>query len=280
MSSYAQTSRSHKSKNLRGHDEDSSGLTYIFRNPSKPQFSKILSAPARQSRNPLSWSDRHELQEPTLQRTPIKLFVQPERKTDNEYENEADDDFRPSPQQSFQPAHHGLEENLFEEDEDDSVNDHQSDPKPSRCETSLEERQIDLEMLKEKNRNLELWYAIKRVCTFSGPEELAIPMRSWSIKRPKKEEMYHSTVYANFRSFCHQIESGFDGWTPNKKYKQAKRLLAIEEFDSWNQYRMKKNASKDWLALKDFQDRLLRDRAHWVNTSLLDWMQAKKASNE
>ncbi len=32
------------------------------------------------------------------------------------------------------------------------------------------------------------------------------------------------------------------------------------------------NASEDWVALKDFLDRLLADRAHRVNTSLLDWV--------
>ena len=43
---------------------------------------------------------------------------------------------------------------------------------------------------------------------------------------------------------------------------------------------MEKNASEDWVALKDFLDRLLGDRAHRVHTSWLDWVQAKKASNE
>ncbi len=43
---------------------------------------------------------------------------------------------------------------------------------------------------------------------------------------------------------------------------------------------MKKIASEDWVALKDFQDRLLRSCAHRVHTSWLDWVQAKKASNE
>ena len=43
---------------------------------------------------------------------------------------------------------------------------------------------------------------------------------------------------------------------------------------------MEKNASKDWVALKDFLDRLLGDRTHRVNTSRLDWVQAKKVSNE
>ncbi len=43
---------------------------------------------------------------------------------------------------------------------------------------------------------------------------------------------------------------------------------------------MEKNASEDWIALKDFLDRLWGDRAHRVHTSWLDWVQAKKASNE
>ncbi len=43
---------------------------------------------------------------------------------------------------------------------------------------------------------------------------------------------------------------------------------------------MEKNASEDWVALMDFLDRLLGDRAHRVHTSWLDWVQAKKASNE
>ena len=88
-------------------------------------------------------------------------------------------------------------------------------------------------MLKEKNQNLELRHGMKRAGTFSGPEESSISMRSWLIKRPQKEEIYHSTDYANFRSFYHQIESGSEGWTPNKRYKKTKRLLAIEEVDSW-----------------------------------------------
>ncbi len=200
----------------------------------------------------------------------MKPSVQTERETDDEYENEADDDFRPSCQQSFRPAHHGLEKNPFDEDKDAFIGDYQSDPKPSRRHTSLEEKRIDLEMLKEKNLNLELRYAMKRTCTVSGPEESSIPMRSQSIKRPKKEEIYHSTDYANFRSFCHQIESGSEGWTPNERFKKAKRLLAIEKVDSWNHYRMEKNASEDWVALKDFLDRHLGYRAHRVNTSWLD----------
>ncbi len=109
MFSHAQTSRSHKSKNLRGHDEDSGEVTLTPRHLSKPQSLKTLSAPARQSREPTSSSDRDELQEPTPQRTPIELSVQPERETDDEYENGADDDFRPFSQQPSQPAHHCLQ---------------------------------------------------------------------------------------------------------------------------------------------------------------------------
>ncbi len=175
MSSHAQTSRSHKSKNPQGHDEDSGAVTLTPRNPSKSQFSKTVSAPARQSREPPSSSDRNKLQEPTLQRTPMKLSVQPERETDDEYENEADDDFHPSCQQPFQPAHHDLEENLFDENKDVFIRDYQSDPKPPRLHTSVEMKRIDLEMLKEKNRNLKLRHSMERVCTFSGPEESSIP---------------------------------------------------------------------------------------------------------
>ncbi len=151
-------------------------MTLTPRNPSKPQFLNILAARARENRKPPSSSDRDELQEPTLQRTLTKPSVQPERETYDEYENEADDDFRSSSQQPFQPACHGLEKNPFDEDEDAFISDYQSDPKPSRRHTSLEEKRIDLEILKEKNRNLELRHAIKRTRTFSGPEESSIPM--------------------------------------------------------------------------------------------------------
>ena len=96
MFSHAQTSPSHKSKNPRWHDEDSSGITLTPCNQSKLQFLNTLAAPARQSRKPPSSSDRDKHEVPTLQRTLIKPSVQPERKTDNEYKNEADDDFRPS----------------------------------------------------------------------------------------------------------------------------------------------------------------------------------------
>ncbi len=262
MSSHAQTSCSHKSKNLRGHDEDSGGVTLTSRNPSKPQSSKTLSAPARQSRKPPSSSDRDELQEPTLQKTPIKLSVQPERENDEEYKNGADDDFRLSSQPLFQPANHSLEESFFDDDEDAFISDYQSDSKPSRRHTSLEEKQIDLKMLKEKNQNLELQHTMKLIHIFSGPEKSYIPIPSRSIKRPKKEEIYHSTDYGNFHSFCHQIESGLESWSPNERYKKAKRLLGIEEVDSWNHYQMEKNASKDWVALKDFLDRFLKDCAY------------------
>ncbi len=92
-------------------------------------------------------------------------------------------------------------------------------------------------------------------------------MQFWLIKQLTKDEIYHSRDYANFCSFCHQIESDSEGWTPKEKYNEAKRLLAIEEFDSWNYYQIKKNASKDWVAFKDFLNQLLGDRAHRVYTS-------------
>ncbi len=92
-------------------------------------------------------------------------------------------------------------------------------------------------------------------------------MRFWSIKQPKKEEIYHSTDYSNFRSFCHQFESSSEGLTPNERYKRTKQLLAIEEVDSWNYYRMEMNVSEDLIALKDFLDRLLGDHAPRVYTS-------------
>ncbi len=78
----------------------------------------------------------------------MKLSVQPENETDDEYENEADDDFRLSPQQPSQPANNGLEENLFDEDEDASTSEEMSDHKPLRRLTSLEEKCIDQEILK------------------------------------------------------------------------------------------------------------------------------------
>ncbi len=173
--SQAQTSRSHKSKNLRGHDEDSGGMTLTPHNPSKPHPSKTLSAPARQNREPPSSSDCNEIQESTLQRNPIKLSVQPERKTDDELKNEADDDSLPSSQQPFQPKYHSLEENPFDEDKDDFISDYQSDPKPARRHTSFEETRIDLELLKEKKRNLELRHPMKHALSFSGPEKSSIP---------------------------------------------------------------------------------------------------------
>ncbi len=116
----------------------------------------------------------------------MKLSVRPEKEKDDEYENEADDDFRLSSQQPSQPAQHGLQENFFDQDEDAFTSDYQSHHKSSRRHTSLEEKRIDLEMLKEKNRNLELRHSMKRACTFSGPEESSISTRSRSIKRPKK----------------------------------------------------------------------------------------------
>ncbi len=210
----------------------------------------------------------------------MKLSVRPENEKNDEYENEADDDFRPSSQQPSQPAQHGLQENFFDQDQDASTSNYQSDHKSSRRHISLEKKRIVLIMLKEKNRNLELRHAMKRARTFSGPEESSISTWSRSIKRPKKDKIYYSEDYANFCSFCHQIKSGSEDWSPNKRYKEAKRLLAIKEVDSWNHYRMEKNASKDWVALKDFLDQLLGDRAHRVHTSWLDWVHAKKTSSE
>ncbi len=177
MSSHARTSSSHKSKNSKGHDEDSSGANLTPCNPSKPQSSKTLSAPAKQSHEAPSSGDRNELQEPALQRTSMKLSVQLKRETDDKYENEVDEGFCLSSQQPFQPAHHGLEENLFDEDKDTFISNYQSNSKPSRRHTSLEEKRIDLEMLKEKNQNLELRHTMKRAHIFSGPVELSIPTR-------------------------------------------------------------------------------------------------------
>ncbi len=80
MFSHAQTSRSHKLRNPRGHDEDSGMLSLTPRNPSKPQCSETLSAPARRSSESPSLSDCNELQETTLKKSPMILSVQPERK--------------------------------------------------------------------------------------------------------------------------------------------------------------------------------------------------------
>ena len=107
----------------------------------------------------------------------MKPSVQPKKETDNEYGKEADDDFRASSQQPFRPAHHGWEENLFNEEKDAFISDYQSYSKPSRRYTSLEEKRIDLEMLKDKKRNLELRHAMKRACTFSGSEKSSKPTR-------------------------------------------------------------------------------------------------------
>ncbi len=147
MSSHAQTSRSHKSKNPWRHDEYSGGVNLTPQNSSKPQSSKTLFAPAKQTHKSRSTRDRDELQEPTLLRNSIKISVQPERETNNEYENEANDDFCPTPQQPFQPAYHGLEENLFDKDENASISNYQSDSKLSRRHKYLEDKQNDLEML-------------------------------------------------------------------------------------------------------------------------------------
>ena len=118
MSSHAQISRSPKSRNPRGHSETSCKVTLTPCNPSKLQSSKTLSDPAGQSCKPPSSSDCDELKKTTLQKTLMKLSVQPERETDDEYENEADDDFRNSSQQPLQPADQILEENHFDYDKD------------------------------------------------------------------------------------------------------------------------------------------------------------------
>ena len=174
MFSYSWTSRSHMLKNFRGHNEDSGGVNLTPRNPWKSQFSKTLSALATQSRTPPPSSDCDELQEPTPQRTIMKLSVKPKRKTDGEYKNEADDDFCSPPQQPSQPAHHSLEENLLNKEEDASISNYQLDLKPSRCHTSLEGKQIDLEILKEKNQNLGLRQVMKLARNLSGPEKSSI----------------------------------------------------------------------------------------------------------
>ncbi len=75
MSSHSRTNRFYKSKNPRGYDKDSGGVNLTLRNPLKPQSLKTLSAPARQSREPSPLSARDKLQQPTLQRTPMKLSV-------------------------------------------------------------------------------------------------------------------------------------------------------------------------------------------------------------
>ena len=187
MFSHAQRSRSHKLKNPRRHDEDLGGVTLTPCNPSKLQSSKTLSVPARKNCEPSSSGDRDKLLEQTLQRTPMKLSVQPERETDDEQENRADNDFCPSPQQSFQPEHHGLEEKSFNEDEDAFISNYHSDLKLSRRHTSLEEKRIDMEMPKEKNRNLELWHAMKYTRTFSGLKKSSIPYDLDASSDPKRK---------------------------------------------------------------------------------------------
>ncbi len=94
--------------------------------------------------------------------------MKPEKKTDEEYETEADDKFCPFSQQPSQPSDHGLEENPLDKDKDAFISNYQSDLKPSRRHISLEEKRINLKTLKEKNRNIELWRAMKHARTFSG----------------------------------------------------------------------------------------------------------------
>ncbi len=88
----------YKLKNPSGYNEDLSRVNLTLRNSSNPQSSKTISAPARQSCESSASSDRDKPQEPTLQRTSMKLSVQPKKGTDVEYQNETRDDFRPSSQ--------------------------------------------------------------------------------------------------------------------------------------------------------------------------------------
>ncbi len=71
-----------------------------------------------------------------------------------------------------------LEENPFDDNKDAFISNYHSDPKPSRRHKFLEEKRIDLEMLKEKTQDLELRHAMKRTRTLSGPEESSIPLQS------------------------------------------------------------------------------------------------------
>ncbi len=62
-------------------------------------------------------------------------------------------------------------------------------------------------MLKVRNKNLELCHAMKYARIFSGPEKFSSTKLLQSIKRPKKNKIYHSIDYTNFYPFGHQIES-------------------------------------------------------------------------
>lgn len=66
--------------------------------------------------------------------------------------------------------YHGLEKTALNMNKKASLSD-QSDYLSSRQPTSLEEKQLDLKTLKEKNRNLELCHVMKRASIFFGPEE-------------------------------------------------------------------------------------------------------------
>ena len=75
MSSHAQKNCFHKLKNPKRQDEDSGGVNLTPCNPSKPQSSRTLFAPARRNRKQPSSSDRDQDQELTLEKTSMKLFV-------------------------------------------------------------------------------------------------------------------------------------------------------------------------------------------------------------
>ena len=80
---------------------------------------------------------------------------------DDEYESEADDDFCHSLQQSSQSAHHGLDENSLQKEQDAFISNYQSDSKLLWHYISLQEEQIHFEILEEKNRNLGSTLALR-----------------------------------------------------------------------------------------------------------------------
>ena len=129
--------------------------------------------------------------------------------------------------------YHGLEKTALNMNKKASLSD-QSDYLSSRQPTSLEEKQLDLKTLKEKNRNLELCHVMKRASIFFGPEESPLTKWSRSIKRPKKDKIHYSKDYANFHSFCDQIGFSFKRLFFNKRCNKAQRLLSIKEVDNWN----------------------------------------------
>ena len=159
----------------------------------------------------------------------MKLSVQPERETDDEYENEADDDFRPSSQQPSQPAHHGLDENPFDEDEDAFISDYQSDSKPSKRHTSLEEKRIDLEMLKKKNQNLELRHAMKHARTFLVLKNYLYPHdldRSSGLK--KKRSIITQTIRTSVL-FAIRSKMVWNAGPPTKDIKKISGYLLLRK---------------------------------------------------